>query len=84
MQRLLESLEILERDENVPVSEYASKEFSDVIILLACDLLIDDDGNNTHFVNELRKYYDVFAVERDEVGWILGGIRTKKGIIVYG
>lgn len=84
MERLLAFLKILEKDDNIPVSEYVSKKFSDTIILLACDILIDDDGNNTYFVNELRKHYDVFPIEQDNVGWVLGGIRTTKGIIVYG
>ena len=28
--------------------------------------------------------YDVFPLERDGFGWLLGGIRTSKGVIVFG
>jgi hypothetical protein len=28
--------------------------------------------------------YELYAVERDDWGWILGGLRTKKGTITFG
>jgi hypothetical protein len=28
--------------------------------------------------------YDVFPIERDRFGWLIGGIQTSKGIIAYG
>ena len=53
---------------------------------LACDLLILDDGachwDNIRYLRE--RGFGVEALESDNFGWLLGGILTTKGYILYG
>jgi len=69
-------------------SEYLTSDCSEVaeIIELANKHLITDKGYcNWYNINVLKeKGFDVFPVERDSFGWMLGGITTSKGVIVYG
>ncbi len=54
---------------------------------LASALLIDNRGQpNEINMKNLKKYahYDTICLESDGFGWVLGGIITSKGIVVYG
>lgn len=53
---------------------------------LACKCLIDNDGKCDWVnINELKSNkFDVFPLEKDSFGWLIGGIKTNKGIISYG
>ena len=48
--------------------------------------LISSNGRcNWDAIEILRKNgYNVFPVERDRFGWVIGGISTKVGILTYG
>lgn len=52
----------------------------------ANELLITDTGTcNWNNINILKESgYNVFPGEQDSFGWLIGCIRTKKGIIAYG
>ena len=54
-------------------------------VQLADELLIDSDGKcNWENIEILRNYgYGVDALERDQFGWLTGGIFTIRGVIVY-
>jgi hypothetical protein len=73
---------------NIDPTPYLSPDHPTVseVTVLADKYLITDKGHcNWENINILRnKGIDVFPVERDSFGWILGGILTSKGIIVYG
>jgi hypothetical protein len=75
----------------------AIKDFGDDVILsqhpdvieainLAEELLITGMGAvNWGAVSVMRQHgYEVFPIEQDSFGWLLAGISTKKGIILYG
>ena len=55
---------------------------------IADEMLITSEGQvNWIAVGELTKMnksLDVFPIEEDRFGWLLGGIRTKKGLITFG
>lgn len=89
MEYFLTLLKRLEDDELIEESEFClSQEIPIVseISHLADDLLITQSGycnwENIYYVEDSG--YDVFPLERDGFGWLLGGIQTKKGIIAYG
>jgi hypothetical protein len=55
---------------------------------IADEMLITSEGQvNWIAVGELtsmNKSLEVFPIEQDRFGWLLGGIRTKKGLITFG
>jgi hypothetical protein len=53
---------------------------------MADTFLIDNEGhcNWTNIETMKDNKYDVFPIERDRFGWVIGGIQTSKGIIAYG
>jgi len=69
-------------------SEYlpGDNEFVLLARSVAHDLLIAKNGQpNWYNIEELRNSgYDVFAIERDRFGWLVGGIQTSKGIFTFG
>ena len=88
MERLLELIAEIESDNSIPESVFLSDEHPCVyeIKTIANTLLITDDGECNWELIEILidKSIDVFPVELDSFGWLIGGIRTKKGIITYG
>ncbi len=84
MDRLLELISQFENDE----SECLSTENPIVkeISSLAESLLITHEGKcNWENIEQLiDRSIDVFPVESDRFGWLIGGISTIKGIITYG
>jgi hypothetical protein len=53
---------------------------------LAESLLIHPNGGcSWDAIDELRGVgYDVFPLERDAFGWLIGGIQTSAGVLIYG
>jgi len=88
MERLLELIKDIEIDENIEYSEYISTMLPAVMEIerLAEELLITEKGycnwKNINFLRDID--IDIFPIERDSFGWLVGGILTKKGIITYG
>jgi hypothetical protein len=88
MERFLELIDLIEKDDTIRSSEYLSHQIEIIneISCLADDLLITKDGHcNWDAIHELedKKIY-IFPVEKDRFGWVIGGIPTTKGIITYG
>ena len=88
MERFLELIDRLEKDDTIKRSKYLSHEIEIVneISCLADDLLIMQDGHcNWELIHSLEdKHIYVFPVEKDRFGWVIGGIPTTRGIITYG
>ena len=88
--QLIEALQILEETPDIKLfdEEYivrdnpAALEASNI----AENVLITTTGNTDWIsVNLLRKAgYQVFPVEKDSFGWLIGGIHTSVGILTYG
>jgi hypothetical protein len=53
---------------------------------LCCAALIKSDGQHNSFEAQKLKDsgFNVFPLERDSFGWLIGGVKTSKGIISYG
>lgn len=92
MEELVGLLELLEQDEKIESNpdNYLTETDNECIIAighLADKYLITADGDvnwdNVKFVREWGEF-EVFPVERDRFGWLLGGIQTSKGIITFG
>lgn len=64
----------------------ADNEFVLLAKRVADDLLIEANSQpNWYNIEELRySGYDVFAIEQDRFGWLIGGIQTSKGILTFG
>lgn len=88
MERLVELIEQIEKDDSVHECGFLSDIYPAVyeIQCIADTLLITDKGgcNWENIEILIDKSIDVFPVELDRFGWLVGGIRTKKGIITYG
>jgi hypothetical protein len=73
---------------DIKPSEYLSsdcQEVREVTDLANKHLITDKSECNWYNINFLKaKGFNVFPVERDSFGWMLGGISTSKGVIVYG
>jgi|688.fasta_scaffold914710_1 hypothetical protein len=87
MDEFLEKIKALEKSDMV-FSEYlpTSDPLVSEIASMADELLIDSEGhcNWDNMKIMERNKYDVFPIERDRFGWLIGGIQTSKGIIAYG
>lgn len=87
MDEFLEKIKALEKS-SLEFSEYlpTSDPFVSEIAGMADSLLINDEGhcnwNNIEIMKDNK--YEVFPIERDRFGWLIGGIQTAKGIIAYG
>jgi hypothetical protein len=86
MEELLTLLNDLEKDDSVIFSKYVDSSLTESIQVLACSVLIDNEGKPVwDAIDTLSlKGYPVFPLERDRFGWIMGGIGTSKGIVAYG
>lgn len=87
MEEFLNKIEELEESDMI-ASEYLQNDDLMVtdISIMANNLLIDVDGNcNWDNIEIMKNHnYDVFPLERDRFGWLIGAIQTSKGIITYG
>ena len=90
MEQLLDILRTIESLPDVKLfeDEYISRENLHVLeaASLAETVLITPTGHcNWDAMDTLRREgYDVFPIERDSFGWLIGGIQTKVGVLVYG
>jgi hypothetical protein len=87
MDRILFLVNWIELSDIEPL-EYLSHECPEVgeVVELANKYLITDKGQcNWYNINILRAGgLHIFPLEQDSFGWMLGGITTSKGVIVYG
>ena len=58
------------------------------VSLLAEEVFITSDGqvNYEHieYVCKSNKNYNIYPLEQDRFGWLIGGIETEKGVISFG
>jgi len=53
------------------------------VIYIADDYLTTESGY--YNIHELKKVgFDIYPVEQDRFGWLMGGIRLRRGVIVFG
>lgn len=91
LQKLLNMLKGIENDtipHRVEVDEYDKGLYviCEQVEDLAGELLIGESGRcNWVSINYLRDNgYRVYPVDRDSFGWLVGGIKTKKGLVTFG
>ncbi len=53
---------------------------------LAESVLIDENGERDMYAESILRLagFDVFCMEKDSYGWLIGAIETDKGLITYG
>lgn len=64
-----------------------AQELREMINSFACDLLIDEEGRPNHdTMKTLRDMSDFYAIclESDRYGWVVGGLVTSRGVVVFG
>jgi hypothetical protein len=78
----------IEQTENVLNYGYIEDRHSLIqqAVALADQLLLTDDGrrNYTNETELVDRGFQVYCLERDSCGWLVGGIETSKGTIAYG
>jgi len=88
IKNLLTLLVKLERDDSIISSDYLENSISIVneIVNLADTLLITNEGQcNWKNMSILENHnFTVFPIEVDSFGWLVAGIQTNKGVIIYG
>ena len=99
MDRLLELLREVERNDTIPDNEdvrldgqyktigNAPRICTKEIQHLATELFITDDGDpRFELIDQFFKEhgYFIFPGERDRFGWVTACLQTKKGFIVFG
>ena len=89
VKELIKTLENIEKDNNIKSVEDVLS--NDIVLVekavcLADHVLINDKGSiNYNALEEIEEAgFDVIPLEMDNWGWIVGGIQTSKGIIVFG
>jgi DNA-binding transcriptional MocR family regulator len=88
IQTLLKMLTTVENDNSIKEIDYLQESTTIIcnIVNLANDLLITDDGK-CHYENMSileNNNFNIFPLEMDSFGWLVAGIQTNKGVIVYG
>lgn len=88
MERLIELVREIERDDQIKYSQYVSNRLLAIMEIqtIAEDILITENGEcNWENIRLLQKQKIFpFPIETDSTGWLVGGLSTRKGIIVYG
>jgi hypothetical protein len=88
MDRFIDLISQVEKDDSIPERGFLLIDHPLIheIKVMADTLLVTDKGgcNWKNIEILIDKSIEVFPVELDRYGWIIGGIRTKKGIITYG
>jgi hypothetical protein len=52
--------------------------------IIATELFITEEGKlNGENLNSFTQF-EIYPIEHDTFGWLLGGIKTKKGVITFG
>lgn len=82
MRRMIILLKHIERTTN---NDLVNKYFK-IVENLANKFLITNEGKcHGDNIELLEDYgFDVYPIERDSFGWLIGGIKTSKGVIMYG
>lgn len=87
IEQLITLLLELENNDSISPSDYLKDiPIVNEIVNLANELLITNDGKCNHknmFILETYNF-NVFPLEVDSFGWLVAGIHTDKGIIIYG
>lgn len=87
MERLVELLEEVNASAITPRDYLEEKHHSAVPLIrsLLCGLLITEGGNTDWDAkDELESYgFQVFPVEQDRFGWLIGAVLTEKGAITF-
>ena len=87
MDRLVELLNEVNASAMTPRDYIDEKHHSAVPLIksLLCGLLITEKGNlNWDVKDELESYgFQVFPVEQDRFGWLMGAVLTEKGAITF-
>jgi|688.fasta_scaffold00680_58 hypothetical protein len=88
MQKLIKLLLKLENDESIVSCNYLQDKIPIVnkIVNLANELLITNEGQcNSKNMSVLENYnFNIFPIEVDSFGWLIAGIHTNKGVVIYG
>ena len=89
MEQLVTLIQELEASDVEPRLYLQNEDHPNVrtIALALQTLCITEGGNiNLDVCDQLRKTYgyELYPVERDRWGWLLGGLDTKKGTITFG
>jgi hypothetical protein len=87
MDRLVNLLKEVNRSDIKPRDYIHETHHSAVPLIksLLCYLLITEKGNlDWDAKDELESYgFDVFPVEQDRYGWLIGAVQTEKGAITF-
>jgi hypothetical protein len=89
LKELVKTLKNIERDNSIKCYEGVLPNHHILIekaICLADDVLINDSGSVNYEAMEEVEYagFDVIPLEMDAFGWLVAGIQTSKGLIVFG
>jgi hypothetical protein len=71
-------LKKIESDDSIDIFDHC---LVDTVIYLANEYLIGDEQKIQHIKDA---GFNVFAIEQDDFGWLIGCIRTEKGDIIFG
>lgn len=90
LEKLIQKIQELVADETTPSTNgYLPEDREDVaaISMLCDDVLISSQGRNNSA--NMRALIDatgcsIYAGEQDSFGWLIGCVRTAKGVITYG
>ena len=88
IQIMIGLLKMIDNDETIEIEN----KYQDVnhtllnsVIYLADEYLTNSDNTSLLYIDQIKKAgFDVFPVEQDSFGWLIGGIRMKRGIILFG
>ena len=87
IQKLLTILIKLEKDDSIVSSDYLKDTIPVVnkIVNLAEKLLIINGQCNWKNMSVLENHnFNIIPLEVDSFGWVVAGIHTDKGVIIYG
>lgn len=89
MDKLVKLIKQVE-DSDIPEQQFLSNEDHPLVpqIVVMLDELFITEGGHIDFDAKdkfMAEYgYELYPVEHDRWGWILGGLITEKGVIVFG
>ncbi len=77
---IIHLLKKIDEDENIDIKNHTLVK---TVIYLADDYLTGNE-NFKNIITIRESGFDVFAGEQDRFGWLVGCIRLKRGIIMFG
>jgi hypothetical protein len=88
MERIVELISQIEKDDSIPECGFLIIDHPLITEIknIADTHLVTEEGrcNWDNILDLMDKSVEVFPIEADDFGWLVGGIRTSKGIITYG